>query len=381
MFDNRKILLILHLPPPVHGPSMVGQAIRESELINSTLNCRYINLSTSRSVDEIGKNPLIKVGRYLSILWQTLWQLIVFRPQKVYLTISASGTGFYKDFPVAMLAGLFGAKRIYHFHNKGISQRQDKWLDNLLCKLVFHKSEVILLSRYLYNDIAKYVPEERVKYCANGVGPLPPKGGSLKPETLEQYPVHQTQNEEQKTINSSTEILFLSNLIVSKGVYILLEACKLLQQKGMLFLCTLVGGEGDISAEKLNQKVKEIGLTDTVIYAGKQYGADKEDYWNKADIFVHPTLNDCFPLVLLEAMQHGLPIVSTTEGAIPEIVTEGKTGFLVKQQDAEALADKLELLIANPAQRKSMGEEGRLKYEQEYTLRKFEERMVLMFND
>ena len=173
----KRILFILHLPKPVHGSSIVGQAIRDSELINSTFSSRYINLSTSRSVDEIGKNAMIKTGRYLSILWQTMWQLMVFRPHKVYLTISASGAGFYKDFPVAMLAGLFGAKRIYHFHNKGISKRQDKKLDDLLCKLIFRKAEVILLSKYLYDDIAKYVPEERVKYCANGVGPLPPKGG------------------------------------------------------------------------------------------------------------------------------------------------------------------------------------------------------------
>ena len=60
-----KILFILHLPPPVHGSSMVGQYIKDSKIINTSFVAQYINLSTSKTVDEIGKYPILKIGSCL----------------------------------------------------------------------------------------------------------------------------------------------------------------------------------------------------------------------------------------------------------------------------------------------------------------------------
>ena len=405
----KRILFILHTPPPVHGASVVGAYIKNSELINTAFSCRYINLGTSRTVDEIGKNPLAKVGRYVSILFRELWQLVVFRPHTVYLTISAGGAGFYKDFPIAMLAGLLGAKRVYHFHNKGISARRSHQPDDLLCRMVFYKAEVILLSKYLYYDIAPYVPESRVSYCANGVGSeavsSEQQAGSSKQQVVsskqqvvssEQQAVSSKQqagSSEQQAVSGKqqavsgkqqavsgvrTEILFLSNLIESKGLYVLLDACALLQHKGLHFSCSLVGGEGDVSVEELSRQIDERKLNSCVTYKGKLYGSEKEAILKQSDIFTLATFysNECMPLVILEAMQHGLAVVSTTEGAIPEIVNDGVTGYLVPGKDAAALADKLELLIRDKELCKKMGQEGRRRYEAEYTLTAFEQRMI-----
>jgi glycosyltransferase involved in cell wall biosynthesis len=86
--------------------------------------------------------------------------------------------------------------------------------------------------------------------------------------------------------------------------------------------------------------------------------------------------NECFPLVLLEAMEHGLPCISTTEGGIPGIVDDGKTGFLVPKHDVAVLADKILLLLNAPVLRSNMGKAGREKFEKEFTLEVFEKRMV-----
>jgi glycosyltransferase involved in cell wall biosynthesis len=80
-------------------------------------------------------------------------------------------------------------------------------------------------------------------------------------------------------------------------------------------------------------------------------------------------------------MQFSLPIVSTFEGGIPDVVENGVTGFLVPQKDVEALADKLEILIKSPELRKQMGAAGRKKYEEEFTLERFEGRMVEILNE
>ena len=57
-----KFLFILHLPPPVHGSAMVGQYIKDSKVVDNAFDARFINLSTSLTIDEIGKNPIVKVS-------------------------------------------------------------------------------------------------------------------------------------------------------------------------------------------------------------------------------------------------------------------------------------------------------------------------------
>ena len=86
--------------------------------------------------------------------------------------------------------------------------------------------------------------------------------------------------------------------------------------------------------------------------------------------------NECFSLVLLEAMEHGLPCISTTEGGIPGIIDDGKTGFLVPKHDVAVLADKIQLLLNDSVLRSNMSKAGREKFEKEFTLEVFEKRMV-----
>ena len=286
-----KILLILHIPPPIHGAAMVGQTIKESRAINTAFDCQYLNLSLSDRVDTIGKNSFGKVLRYFSLMGQMIRQLIAFKPDLCYLTIQIYRIGFYKDLPMALLAKLFGVKVIYHLHNKGVSKWQHRFLDDLLYRMVFKNAEVILLSKTLYSDIQKYVPEERVSYCANGVAD---EAKGQKSEVK----IGRWEDGARETV----EILFLSNLTESKGVFVLLEASRLLKNKGLRFHCTFVGGAGDISELQFNDKIVAWRMEETVTYIGQKYGVEKQQLLADSDIFVHPTYNDCFPLVLLEAM-------------------------------------------------------------------------------
>ena len=80
-------------------------------------------------------------------------------------------------------------------------------------------------------------------------------------------------------------------------------------------------------------------------------------------------------------MQFGLPVVSTYEGAIPEIVDDGKTGLLVQKKNVEELAWKIELLIKDADFRLTLGEKARDKFLNNYTLTIFEKKMVETFND
>lgn len=359
-----KILFILHLPPPVHGSSMVGQYIKDSKLVENAFDAKFINLSTSSSVDEIGKNSIVKIGRYFKIVFKFILYLISFKPEIVYLAITAKGVGFYKDLPIALLVKLFGNKLILHFHNKGVANFQDRLIDDWLYKILFKNSKVILLSERLYKDISKYVAKDDVYYCPNGI------------------PVVEYSNNNRPIQNIIPQLLYLSNLIKSKGVYVLLEALALLKNDGVVFHCNLVGGEGDISFKQLNKKISDLNLDEYVTCLGKMYGDEKNDILKSSDIFIFPTFypNECFPLVLLEAMQFNLPIISTNEGGIPDIVRNGITGLLVDKQSSKKLGEKIKYLIENPTNASLMGKRGYEDFAKNYTLEVFENKLVNILN-
>lgn len=355
----KKILFILHTPPPIHGSSIIGQQIKESRLINEQFNCRYINLGTSKSVDEIGKNPFGKIFIYLKILFSTINNLLFIKPNLCYIAITAKGIAFFKDALIALIVKLFGVKIVYHFHNKGVSNCQDKFWYDIIYRLVFHNSNVILLSKYLYNDIKKYVPENSVYFCPNGISDIIDKKMYIKEK------------------NNVARIIFLSNLIESKGVFVLLEACKILKGRNLKFECVLIGAESELSKNTIEQKINNLDLNSIIHYVGSKNSYEKYEYLTNADIFILPTYYhyECFPLVLLEAMQSSLPVISTFEGGIPDMVIEGKTGFLCKQKDAACIADKVERLIKDSELRKRMGIAGRKRYEEYFTLEHFEKRI------
>lgn len=371
MMTKPHILFITPLPPPVHGSAMVSQYIKDCELIQGEFACDFVNLSTSRRMDEIGKGGVKKLLRFVGSFFVLFYKLLVHRYDLCYLAITCHGVGFLKDAPFVLLCKLFGLKVVIHQHNKGMSTCIDRWPYRWLIPYIYKRTRVILLSWYLYPDIEKAVKREQVVICPNGI-----------PETVsgERLMASRDNVERGSAASSSSptvNLLFLSNLIPSKGVYVLLDACKILKERGQDFHCHFVGGESkEINRSVFEQAVCERALDDCVTYHGPKYGDYKERYWEMADVFVQPTFEDCFPLTILEAMQHHKPIVSTNEGAVPDMVLDGKNGFICLRQDASSLASALERLIVDEALRNTMGEEGYRIYQEKFTLSCFEHRFI-----
>lgn len=355
-----RILFILHLPPPVHGAAMMGQYIHDSKVINERFDCHYINLTTAKSLQDIGKGGVKKLWRFFCLLLKMVKALVRVKPQLVYVTPNSHGGAFYKDFVVVQLIKLMGYRVIVHYHNKGVATRQNRWLDDKLYRLFFKNLKVILLAEALYKDVEKYVKREDVFVCPNGI-----------PASLDKEPVAERKNE-------IPQLLFLSNLLVDKGVLVLLDALKVLKEKGYSFVCHFVGGEtAEIDAARFAEEVKTRGLDQMALYLGKRYGEEKNEEYGNADIFVFPTYyyNECFPLVLLEAMERAVPCISTREGGVSAIIDDGVNGFIVEKRDANALADRMEFLLTHPEERLRMGVAGYQKFKNEFTLPKFETRM------
>lgn len=359
---KEKVLFILHLPPPVHGSSVVGKQIHDSHLINGRFDAEYVNLGTSKSVDDIGGIGFFKILIYIKILFSVFKKVFLKKYDVVYIAPTVSNFGFYKDFIVVFIVKLFQKKIIFHQHNKGVSQRKKNLFNNFMYHYFYKDVYVVLLSKLLYKDISEFVSKNRVYICPNGIELVP---------NLDSLILN-------KVKNKTPTILFLSNLIESKGVYVLLEACKALQEQKINFQCWFVGGEGDISKTDFLRKVEEFKLSEHVSYLGRKYGDEKHDVFLNADFFVFPTFyhNETFGLVNLEAMMYGLPIVSTNEGGIPDLVKNYFNGFIVSSKNPLELAKKMKTLINDKELRMKLGENGRKKFLNEYTLDKFEENLA-----
>lgn len=353
------VLFILHLPPPVHGAAMVGQYIRDSKLINSTFDCHYINLTTAKSLQDIGKVGLKKLWRFLMLLITVFRYVRQVKPRLVYITPNSCGGAFYRDFVVVQMLKWMRCRVVVHYHNKGVAKRQNNWFEDKLYKVFFSRLKVILLAESLFSDVQKYVKRNDVFICPNGI-----------PETLE-VEAHA------ERCNAVPLLFFLSNLHEEKGVLVLLDALKIVKDRNYSFVCDVVGGEtAEINVQRFREEIKLRGLDGLVLYHGKKYGKDKAAFFEQANIFVFPTYNDAFPLVNLEAMEYKLPIVTTDEGGIPDVVKNGENGLIAKKKDAVSLADCMEKLLEDKDLREKMGENGYRKFKSNFTLNVFEARMT-----
>jgi len=131
----------------------------------------------------------------------------------------------------------------------------------------------------------------------------------------------------------------------------------------------LIVGDGP-QRQKLACLATELGLRDKISFIG--YRADVFRILTLFDIFALSTLWEGLPTVILEAMAMSKPVVATNVGGNPEVVLDGTTGFLVPARDPEILAERIVRLLRDESLRRRMGEEGRRRVEEEFTI----ERMV-----
>lgn len=353
-----RVLLLLHLPPPVNGVTAMGEIVVSSSVVREGCDPLVVRIGGASSIRDIGR---IRPGKALDVL-STAARLaaacLTHRPRLAYFTLTPNGTAFYRDLLFVAILKSFGVRRLYHIHGKGIERIDGSKLADAFCRFAFGGATVILLSPSLYERSARYVPRECAFFLPNGV-PDPTGGAGPAPRPPGDRPI--------------PTILFFSNLAVSKGIFILLDALRRIAERGIPFRAVFAGAwESERVEARFRSCVEEAGLTLRIDLPGACFGEAKIAVFASADIMAFPSINDAFPLVLLEAMGHGLPVVSTFEGAIADIVEHGLTGFLVPKGDAGAVADHLAELLTDPERCARMGAAGRKRYLEKFTIQSFE---------
>ena len=161
-----------------------------------------------------------------------------------------------------------------------------------------------------------------------------------------------------------------------KGVAYLLDAIPSIVSQVPSARFLFVGG-GDGKSSFLEEKTKALGIERFVILAGYQENIHR--YYEAMDLSVLTSLSEGLSITLLESMSHGLSVVATRVGGNPEVVEDGKTGYLVPPKDDRALADRIVWLLKNKELRLRMGEEGRRRAESKFLMQNVANRYMELY--
>lgn len=362
--NKNKILLFIKLPPPSTGATYINKIVLESKLLNSAFSIKSLKASYSRSVIELGSKSLRKTAIIIKIYLKLLKNLIIFKPDLIYFQLSPLGIAFLRDLFYVTAMKLFQKKIIFHLHGKGIAQSAKKSLFyRLLYKYCFKNTYIICLSDLIKKDISEVYEEDPyiLHNCLDS-----------------DYLVHYSKDKGNK---KRPTLIMISNLHESKGIFDFIEVIKLLTIKNSQVKGVLIGAEGRVKSSELLDYINRKGLKGNFEYLGSKYGKEKIKELQKADVLIHPTKNEAWGLVILEAMAMRLPVISTYEGSIPVMIKNNFNGYLVDKGDVIKMADYASALINNPTKRIELGQNGRNSFESRFTHEKFEKNLVGIFND
>ncbi len=159
-------------------------------------------------------------------------------------------------------------------------------------------------------------------------------------------------------------------LVEKKGLEYLIQAWSILRERGVSAHCVIIG-EGP-ERPRLEALVADLGLRESVQFLG---ALANDEIWRRVgshDICVVPSVyaadgeRDGIPVILLEALAAGHPVVSTRVSGIPELITDGVHGLLVPERDPHALAAAIERLMGDSAQREALAAAGRARVRKEF---------------
>ncbi|MHC4947625.1 MAG: glycosyltransferase family 4 protein [Planctomycetota bacterium] len=199
--------------------------------------------------------------------------------------------------------------------------------------------------RRFYLDLGADPRKLHVVYCG------------LDPDEIEPGP-------DERPADRRPRLLSIGRLCEKKGFDVLIDACRMLADRGRDFEC-VIAGSGELESA-LRDQVRRLELDDHVEITGKALHQEDLGHWlMQGDFFVQPCIvardgdMDGTPRTIMEAMLCRRPTISTTIAGIPEIVVDGRTGLLAEPGRADEVADAVERLMDDPELARRLGEAGR----------------------
>jgi len=173
--------------------------------------------------------------------------------------------------------------------------------------------------------------------------------------------------------NGSVAIVSVSRLVEKKGLEYGIRALHRCISSTNINVKYVIVGDGPLEVE-LKSLVRDLGLTKVVTFVGSKTRSQVMDILETSDILLAPSVTspdgdqEGIPVAIMEAMAHGLPVISTWHSGIPELVRHGQSGILVPERDVESLSAALFSLIEDEVRCMSMGRIGRKTVETQFNI-------------
>ena len=326
---------------------------------------RFVVLELSSPDKSKGNQGVPGTGKALCFLkdWVRFVALLRrCRPSLVFYPISKSFLALLRDSFFVWAArsrnipvtGELAGEKFYFLEQGGVA----RWYG----KLVLSRFRCIrVLGRWCADELKRYGLDNTM-VSDNGV----PAGPSTEYEAV--------------PANGVTQFLYIGTYSARKGFDNLVEACRRLSETGPAFRIHTMGEwispgfRRDTEAE-----LEKCGLSDRFVFHGILEAPQKFDVFSKCQVLVVPSTSEGQPLVILEAFSMGIPVVATSVGGIPDIVTDGVNGLLVPSRNAEALAEAMARIADDVEMRRNMSTANRDLYRERFTQEQYLDSQVKWF--
>ncbi len=333
-----RILVVGPLPPPVNGMSLANRMLVDG-LQRKTHDVDTIDTKTGTKRDNVknqGRVSFRKVSRSIMPVMKGIRKILLTRKYEViYLTPSQNANGYLKYVPIMWAARVKKIPCFIHIHGGYFRTMYDGlrgWKKRVVDKSLRELAGAIVLGpslKYMFEDL---VPDEKIFVCENGV----------------ENEVFATEEEirqkiERYNTDDTIRVVYLSNLMESKGILDLFEAVKMLRNQGKKVHLDVAGAIEPAIEARVREYLSKLG--DAVTYHGVVKGKKKKELLLNNYIFCLPTYypNEGQPISILEAMANGCAIVTTDHGGIKDIVNE-EYGVFVEKRRPRSIANCFEEL-------------------------------------
>jgi len=372
---NKKRILILGQIPPPYG----GQAINIQKMVQvlakHPFNYRLIPLNFSEGLNDMGAFNFTKLIKLVRIFCTLLYQLLVYRPHAVYYPPAGPTlNAVYRDFILLTPVKLFGFKRIFHFHAGGLASIYSGLapLAKMIYRYVYFNADYsICLSKAGQIDPA-FLQSKKIDIIPSGVEAFAGPVNSELVESAQSVLIDPSRDKQ------TFVVLFAGLCSKSKGILDFIEVIRICHQQDARIVGKVMGKAYSSIEEEALAKAEKEGI---LVYEGILSGNKKEAAFLSSSAFLFPSVfeSENFPTVIIEAFAAGLPVVATKWRSIPDLVTEGKNGFLHPPHDITGMANSLLELAQNNSLYAQLSAQAKSDFETNYTMGTFEASIVAYF--
>ncbi|MDG4718174.1 MULTISPECIES: glycosyltransferase family 4 protein [Thalassospira] len=351
MSKRSRVIAMVQLPPPMHGAAKMN--LHAIAALAKAFDLHVIEMRFARNLADITRPTIKKL--LIALLLAVRLCFALPRSQALYISFAPCGAAYYRDCLYVLLAKLFRVPAILHLHGRGLPLMRRSPVKFWLQKRVFAKQTVVLLGEILRPEITGLdCNVVIIANCLDEDAFAAPINPDWQPET-------------------PLRILWLSNLFRAKGLETLLAACQRLKDLGFAFDLTIAGAEGDIRKAELEALITGYGINSNTRYIGAVRAEDRRKLFDQSDLFVFPTnyTNEAQPLVVLEAMAAGVPVITTSIATLPEFVLPDQTGWLCPPNDPDKLALTMIEATRHPANTNKLRHQARLMCETRFAHARF----------